>query len=175
MDVRRVVTGVDALGKAIFVSDDLVEPVTVSVFPGTEYHRLWGSDVHVTIPEGGTPTSAMTYFPPSEGFRFGLFTVPPNSVARAPHQPDLASALAEVEEKLPGLWEHLESDHPGMHITATVDYGIVLSGEAILELDDHQKVTLRPGDTYIQNGTRHRWSNKGDVPAVIAITLIGAN
>ena len=39
---------------------------------------------------------------------------------------------------------------------------------------DGVKLTLRPGDTYVQNGTRHRWSNKGDMPAVLAVTLIGA-
>jgi quercetin dioxygenase-like cupin family protein len=61
-----------------------------------------------------------------------------------------------------------------MHTTATIDYGVVISGEAVLELDDRQKVTLRPGDVYVQNGTRHRWSNEGDVPAVIAVTLLGA-
>jgi len=33
---------------------------------------------------------------------------------------------------------------------------------------------LNPGDTYIQNGTRHRWSNTGDVPAVLAIAIVGA-
>jgi quercetin dioxygenase-like cupin family protein len=62
-----------------------------------------------------------------------------------------------------------------MHTTATVDYGVVLTGEPILELDDGAKLTLGPGDTYIQNGTRHRWSNLGDVPALIAITLLGAH
>jgi quercetin dioxygenase-like cupin family protein len=62
-----------------------------------------------------------------------------------------------------------------MHTTATIDYGVVLSGEVILELDDGAKLTLRPGDTYIQNGTRHRWSNTGDVPAVLAVALIGAH
>ena len=44
-----------------------------------------------------------------------------------------------------------------------------------LELDDGATVTLHPGDTYVQNGTRHRWSNEGDVPAVIAVVLIGAH
>ena len=61
-----------------------------------------------------------------------------------------------------------------MHTTATIDYGILLSGQAVLELDDGATVVLNPGDTYIQNGTRHRWSNTGDTPAVIAVTLIGA-
>jgi hypothetical protein len=30
------------------------------------------------------------------------------------------------------------------------------------------------GSTYVQNGTRHRWSNPGTVPAVIAVVLVGA-
>ena len=51
----------------------------------------------------------------------------------------------------------------------------MLSGQATLELDDGAKVALNVGDTYIQNGTRHRWSNTGDVPAVLAVALIGAH
>jgi quercetin dioxygenase-like cupin family protein len=61
-----------------------------------------------------------------------------------------------------------------MHTSATIDFGVVLSGQAILELDDGVSVTLDAGDTYVQNGTRHRWSNAGDVPAVVAVTFIGA-
>ena len=71
--------------------------------------------------------------------------------------------------------EHLELDDPGMHTTATIDFGVVLSGTAMLELDDGAKVTLGVGDTYVQNGTRHRWSNTGDQPAVLAVALIGAH
>jgi len=52
---------------------------------------------------------------------------------------------------------------------------VVLSGQAVLELDDGVAVTLDAGDTYILNGTRHRWSNPGHVPAVIAVTFVGAN
>ena len=62
-----------------------------------------------------------------------------------------------------------------MHTTATIDFGVVVAGTATLELDDGVKVTLRTGDTYVQNGTRHRWSNQGDVPAVVAVVLIGAH
>jgi len=42
------------------------------------------------------------------------------------------------------------------------------------ELDRGATQVLNPGDTYIQNGTRHRWSNTGDVPAVLAIAIVGA-
>jgi mannose-6-phosphate isomerase-like protein (cupin superfamily) len=175
MDARRVVTGHDSAGKAVFVSDDLVAPVTLALLPGSEFHRLWGADSTVTFPDDGSRPGADRYFPPVGGSRFAFFTIPPDGGVGAPADLDLAAALGEFERKLPGMAEYLEVDNPGMHTTATVDYGVVLSGEVILELDDRAKVTLRAGDTYVQNGTRHRWSNTGAVPAVIAVVLIGAN
>jgi len=175
MQIRRVATGHDKEGKAVFVSDEMVEPVTLSLLPGSEFHRLWGADSTVTFPDDGSKPDAQRYFPPVGGFRFGFFTIPPDGGEGAPADLDFEAALAELEEKLPGLADHLEPENPGMHTTATIDYGVVLSGEADLELDDGAKVTLRAGDSYIQNGTRHRWSNKGDAPAVIAIALVGAN
>ena len=88
---------------------------------------------------------------------------------------DLGATLAEFEEKLPGMAEYLDLAEPGMHTTATIDFGVVLSGQATLELDDGAKVVLNPGDTYVQNGTRHRWSNTGTVPAVLGVAIVGAN
>ena len=78
------------------------------------------------------------------------------------------------EEKLPGMAEHLETENPGMHTTDTVDYEVVISGEVVLELDDGAEVTLKPGDTVIQNGTRHAWRNRTEKPAVLVVVLIGA-
>jgi quercetin dioxygenase-like cupin family protein len=69
----------------------------------------------------------------------------------------------------------MEPESPGMHTTDTVDFEVVLSGEIVLELDDGAEVVLKPGDTVVQNGTRHAWRNRGDVPAVIAAGLIGAH
>ena len=174
MDVRRVVTGHDAAGKAVFVSDELVPPVTLALLPGSEFHTLWGSDSTCDFPDDGTRPDAPRYFPPVGGFRFGFFTLPPDGGAGAPADLDINAALAEFEQKLPGMAEYLEPAEPGMHTTATIDYGIVLSGQATLELDNGAKVVLNPGDTYIQNGTRHRWSNTADEPAILAVALIGA-
>jgi mannose-6-phosphate isomerase-like protein (cupin superfamily) len=175
MEVRRVVTGHDAGGKAVFVDDQMVAPVTLTLLPGSEFHRLWGSDTPSSFPDDGTRPPDGDYFPPLHGFRFGFFTIPPDGGAGIPADLDVTAGLAELARKLPGMTDFVEPDEPGMHTTATIDYGIVLSGEAVLELDDGVKLTLRPGDTYIQNGTRHRWSNTGEVPAVLAITLIGAH
>jgi mannose-6-phosphate isomerase-like protein (cupin superfamily) len=172
--VRRVVTGHDPEGKATCVADEFVAPVTLDLLPGNEFHRLWGADSTPTFPDDGSIAEFAAYFPPVGGFRFGLFNIPPDSERRILSKCDIETAYAEFEQKLPGMAQHLELDDPGMHTTATVDYGIVLSGRPVLELDDGEEVELNPGDTYIQNGTRHRWSNPGEQPALLAVTLIGA-
>ena len=175
MDVRRVVTGHDADGKAVFVSDEAVAPIVPTILPGNQFHRLWGGDVAPHFPDDGSRPDDRSYFPPVGGFRFGLFTIPPDGGAGAPPGLDMQAALADLEEKLPGLAGHLEVDDPGMHTTATIDFEVVLSGEVTLELDDGAKVSLSPGDTVVQNGTRHRWSNPGTAPAVLAVFICGAH
>ncbi|MFI5035622.1 MAG: cupin domain-containing protein [Acidimicrobiales bacterium] len=175
MEIRRVATGHDAQGRAVFVSDEAVAPVTLALVPGWEFHRLWGADARPRFPDDGHRPDAPLYFPPLEGFRFAVFTIPPDGGQGVPADLDLEGAIAEFQQKVPGMAEHLETEHPGMHTTATVDVGVVLAGEATLELDDGAKTTLGAGDTYVMNGTRHRWSNKGPVPAVIVVALVGAH
>ena len=174
MDIRRVVTGHDEKGKSVFVSDGPLPPVTLSALPGAEFHKVWGGDEAPTYPDSGSPLPHVTYFPPVGGFRFGLFTLPPAGAA-APTAVDAGSAAAELEEKLPGMAAVMEPDDPGMHTTDTVDFEVVLSGEVILELDDGDERLLRPGDTVVQNGTRHRWHNRGTEPAVLAVAIVGAH
>jgi quercetin dioxygenase-like cupin family protein len=47
-----------------------------------------------------------------------------------------------------------------MHRTNSIDYGIVLSGEVELELDDGATTMLGPGDVVVQRGTIHLWRNR---------------
>ena len=166
MYVRRVVTGQPADGRSVFVSDEQVEPIQVA---GLEFHRIWGSDGLVQLPTDGRASQPRLYFPPAGGFRFGFFTLPPAS-APLPR----GGVLAQMREKLPGLAEVLEPDHPGMHTTDTVDFDVVVSGEVWLELDEGAELLLRPGDCVVQNGTRHAWRNRSDQPCTIAVALVGA-
>ena len=46
-----------------------------------------------------------------------------------------------------------------MHRTSSIDYGIVLSGQLELELDDGEKTLLGAGDIVIQRGSMHLWRN----------------
>lgn len=174
MKVRRVVTGQRADGKSVFVGDEQVEPITLALIPGAEFHRLWGADEVVSLPTDGAMPEHKDYFPPAGGFRWGFFTLPPAGVG-LPEDVDINAALTEMEQKLPGMAGHMEPDNPGMHTTHTVDFEVVLSGEVWLELDDGAEVCLKQGDTVVQNGTRHRWINKGTEPAVLAVGIVGAN
>ncbi|MEY2477817.1 MAG: hypothetical protein QOG87_3132 [Actinomycetota bacterium] len=174
MRVRRVVTGHDSSGKAVFASDEEVEPVTTALMPGTEFHRLWGGDEAPSYPDDGGRPDHTTYFPAVGGYRFGFFSLPPSGT-----QPmgdiDIGAELTSLNERLPGMLDHMELDAPGMHTTDTVDFEVVLSGEVTLELDDGAERTMGPGDTVVQNGTRHRWHNRGTEPAVIAVFMVGAH
>ncbi len=174
MSVRRVVTGHSPEGKAVIASDEIISPIAPALTPGAAFYRLWGSDSVSQFPDAGAEPVAPNYFPPINGFRFGLFTVAPSST-KIPTDLDINSALVEFEEKLPGLAAHMEPNNPGMHTTATIDYEYVVSGRVLLELDDGATVELGPGDTVVQNGTRHAWRNPFDEPCVLVVVLVGAN
>lgn len=175
MNVRRVVTGHTAGGKAVFASDGEVGPITSPLTPGLEFHRLGGGDETPSFPDDGGLPAHSTYFPQVGGFRFGFFTLPPADQPAPSGDIDISSALAELESNLPGMMAHMEMDNPGMHTTDTIDFEVVLSGRVVLELDDGAERELRPGDTIVQNGTRHRWRNPGNEPAVLAVFILGAN
>ena len=174
MNVRRVVTGHDASGKSIFVSDEEVAPVEPMLMPSAEFHRLWGGDTTPQFPADGSQPPHVTYFPPVGGFRFGLFSLPPNS-HEGPTDIDIPAALEDIEAGMPGMMAYMDMTDPGMHTTDTIDFEIVLEGTVTLELDDGAIVTLHPGDTVVQNGTRHRWGNPGDTIARLAVFMTGAD
>jgi len=57
------------------------------------------------------------------------------------------------------------------HVTDSIDYAIVLSGEIDMLLDEAE-VHLKAGDVLIQRATVHDWENRGTEPCVIAFVLI---
>jgi quercetin dioxygenase-like cupin family protein len=173
--VRRVVTGHDTDGKAVFVSDEAVDPVMTGLSASSAFHQIWGGDELPHFPDDGRRPAATTYFPPVGGFRFGMFTLPPADEPGPGPGVDIAAAIAQLNAALPGMLDHMEPGAPGMHTTATIDFEVVLSGEVVLELDEGETVHLHPGDTVVQNGTRHRWSNPGTEPATLAVFICGAH
>lgn len=175
MNIRRVVTGHSQDGKAVFVGDEVVPPITSDLIPGYEFHQIWGCDEPPTFPDDGSRPNVGAYFPPVGGVRCGLYTLPPAATPGAPPGLDVRTALQALNVELPGLFAYNEPGGTGMHKTPTIDFEIVLQGEITLELDDGVTAVLTPGDVVVQNGTRHRWLNSGEGPATFLVFLSGAH
>lgn len=85
---------------------------------------------------------------------------------------------AEASRLANGATFRIVRHEPGavsrMHRTQTLDYGVVMSGSIVLELDDGAEVQLQAGDVLVQRGTIHKWTNRGNEPCTMAFVLIDA-
>lgn len=175
MKVRRVVAGVDKDGKSVVLSDGLA-PATFdhTYLPGQAHTRIWQTDGTVTTTppdhEPTTDTGPLLLGP--GGSSFLILQVAPNASV-TDRRFDGAKAAQELAIHLPDIAAAMEPDNPGMHRTATVDFGIVLDGEIHLELDDGVQIRLTVGDTIVQLGSRHAWRNPTDQTATLAVVLTG--
>ncbi|OPC77073.1 cupin [Embleya scabrispora] len=174
MEIRRVVTGHDAEGRSRVVDDRAVEPITSELMPGCAAYRLWGRDERPTFPDDGSPRPARAWYPPQDGSRFMINVIAPGEPA-PPSDLDTRAALEELDRTMPGAMAAMEPDVPGMHVTDSMDYVLVVSGEVALELDDGEQTLLRAGDVVVQNGTRHAWRNQGTEPCTLVGVAIGAD
>ena len=129
-----------------------------------------GNDEIPSHPDNGEMDQNIDWFPKQGGHRFFVWTVPPSSTKKP-----LTKSKDEIEQILPGFIQHFEANSPGMHTTDSVDCTYLISGSILLELDDKKEIELFEGDSIVQNGTRHRWTNKGEIPAVLITTCIGSN
>src|SRR5262249_11744459 len=162
MQVRLVVTGHDAKGRAVFVRDEKVDGTPI---PGLgELAFLCSANEPATYPNPANNPAAPGIFPPFGGIRFLIGTYLPRDFIAPEPTPEM----------------HLEDgDGPGgandgFHRTDTTDLGVVLSGTMALQLDDGAEVVLNTGDVLIENGTRHRWRVVGNTPASLASFFFGA-
>jgi len=170
--IRRVVTGQDENGKSIVASDTQVAPIVAPLFPGVAFFDFWGADTMPTLPDAGAEPVYRTWFPPDGGFRFEPIMLPPDGTPQ-PVGMDLAEAIAETNEALPGLLAAMDPTHPGWHATDTIDLIYVASGGCVPKLDSGETVQLNAGETLIQNGARHAWSNPSAVPCALLTVSIG--
>jgi mannose-6-phosphate isomerase-like protein (cupin superfamily) len=160
MAIRRVVTGHTGTGKAVFVSDGQVERIPIGEH-GSATTLLWGRDDPARFPDDGRQPTVTSAFPPPGGSSFAVM--------------ELAAEGDEFHEFVrAALVPWADPDDPGMHRTATIDYDVVLEGTIGLELDDGTEVVLGPGDAVVQNGTRHRWHNRGRTIARLLAVTVGA-
>ena len=175
--IRRVVTGHNAQGKAVFISDGPA-PAVFDRGPGaTAVTELWETDATPASNAGNAdPTvgagKQQRLPPPKNGSKFRVVEYPPDSKRVAAIH--ATGAATDANAKSEGyVRDTANKRHPGFHKTATIDYAIVLTGE-IYALMDEGEVLLKAGDVLIQRGTNHAWSNRTDENATIAFVLIDA-
>lgn len=160
LTVRRVVTGHDADGNAIFVSDG-APPHAVAAPNGTAVVDLWALDGAPLDPDAGfEPTGGFPIEPPPAGMWWRLIRLP---------LPD-RSLPREQQFLHQGDDPRFSAERPGMHATATLDFAVILDGAIELEAEDGC-VRLGPGDCVVQRGTQHRWRVVGDGPCTYAVAL----
>ena len=174
--VRRVITGHDAQGKAIVVSDGPATAVrTNPLRPGwqsTEVWRTTESPARIGLTLEPDPTAGSHRIMPD----------PQGTIVRVAHFEPYSEALRNIDpetsRKIFSAMGNSQAStygaggrHPLMHRTQSVDYAIVLSGELYLVLDDDD-VRLTAGDVVVQRGTNHAWSNRSTERASIAFILI---
>ncbi|WP_042300100.1 cupin domain-containing protein [Paraburkholderia kururiensis] len=160
--IRRVVTGHDANGRAVVVSDGPLPTVAeIAAIPGTVFHEVWStSESPAVVNNGPDPTrGALMLPPPSCGTRMRFVDIPPDTPEFLAHgAASMHAAFSQIGDADASTVK-ADSPHPLMHRTESIDYGVVMEGEMTLILDDAE-VALKPGSVVIQRGTNHAWANR---------------
>lgn len=168
MTPRRVVTGKNAEGNSCFLHDGPT-PGKLNLGMLVNY-EMWVDDPAKPDPAATKDPAASTTFhlePPAGGSRMHVVTFYPES-----WKPELTPEYTETAWSRFDVGDAFDDDDKlGMHTTCTIDYGIVLSGEIDLELDEG-KVHLKSGDVVVQRGTRHAWHVPGPEPCTIAFVMV---
>ncbi len=170
--VRRIVTvdGEDGRSKAI-ADGPSPDVRTDPARPGYAATRIWVTDRTPARIKGVRETLHVphTLEPPRGGSVCRVVTIPPDASWKG------RAGAKEVREYFhtmgsPGASTYSPlAPHPYMQKTATLDFCLVLEGEITLVLD-RQEVHLAAGDTVVQRGTNHTWSNRSGRLCVIAIS-----
>lgn len=175
--IRRVVTGNDEQGKSKVVWDGPAPTVhPQATVPIRGWTDLWvWNDAPLALSgpdEGNNPYA----FPgPATGGHFRVVESPGKPAGYdAAKDPQVIPFHDARERADPRTWDRGGDDafSSAMHKTETIDYGIVLEGERVLELDDSALV-MKQGDIVVQVGAWHRWTSPRE-GALMAFDMIAA-
>ena len=170
---RRIITIDDEAGKSVAIADGPTPDVrTDPARPGYRSERIWvaSSSPHrigafrdtalhphtIESPLGGSVCRIVT-FPPDDSYRGKVGAAEVQAFFAAMGSPQASTYATNAA-------------HPYMQKTRTLDFCLVLEGEITLVLDTAE-VHLKAGDTVVQRGTNHAWSNRSNQPCRIAFSL----
>jgi quercetin dioxygenase-like cupin family protein len=173
--VRRVVTGHDAEGKAVVISDGPAPfVITNPARPGYVSTDIWRTNATPTpvVAKHEEPTlGPRRQMPEKNGTVFRINRIMPETSEIRDMSPEQSKKLFAALGNEHASTFSKNGRHPLMHRTETIDYVLILAGEIYCVLDDSE-VLLKAGDMMIQCGTNHAWSNRSNAPCDIAFVLI---
>jgi quercetin dioxygenase-like cupin family protein len=158
--MRRIVTGIDDEGRSTVLADGAV-PTAFHAGPTSMLARTDG-------PWGGGRVA------PGEAVVHQLWASEPHPVLGR-HDPTLTMEMPDFETP-PGATSWILTElGPGagapMHLTQTIDYGLVVRGEVEMGLETGP-VTLCAGDAVFMDGVMHSWK-AGPEGCTIATVQVG--
>ncbi len=173
---RRVVTGLNEKSESVVLFDgDAQNVLLLPALPGAAITELWVTGEMPVDRLGDKDRGArpMKHDPDPGGTIFRIVELPPEKETPAGLQSDAVEKIFEAmgSANKPSSQDRVR--HPTMHLTDSVDYLVLISGELTMIMDVGE-VTLKPGDCIVQRGTRHGWANRGDKPVVLAAVLVDA-
>jgi uncharacterized cupin superfamily protein len=169
--VRRIVV-IDENEKSKAIADGPSPDVrTDPARPGFASSRIWVTDRSPARIKGVRETVQMphTLEPPAGGSVCRVVTFPPDDAFKGKVGAKEVQAYFSAMGSPGASTYSASAPHPYMQKTRTLDFCLVLEGEITLVLDT-EEVHLKAGDTVVQRGTNHAWSNRSSKPCVIAFS-----
>ncbi|WP_336987225.1 cupin domain-containing protein [Altererythrobacter aquiaggeris] len=177
---RRIVTGHDASGRAVFQEDGapLREIALGEGDAVTRFFEIWNTretPARIDRASGEPREDGVVLAPPANGTRIRVVDFPPEDATITEMSADEArERFAEIGAADASRRGDEGSPHALMHRTQTVDYGIVMEGEITLILDTEERI-VSAGDIVVQRGTNHGWANRsGKMCRVVFVLIDGA-
>ena len=170
--IRRIVTIDDERGKSVAMSDGPVpDVVSDPARPGFASRRIWVTDASPARIGHARQALALPQRiePPPRGSVCRIVTFPPDDTFRGKVGAGEVAAFFAAMGSPGASTFSAKAPHPYMQKTRTLDFCLVLDGEITLVLDT-EEVHLAAGDTVVQRGTNHAWSNRSPRPCTIAIS-----
>lgn len=169
--VRRLVTVDDESGRSRKIADGPSPDVrTDPARPGYSATRIWATDRTPARIGGITETLHLphTLEPPPGGSVCRVVTFPPERGGVRVSARDVQAFFAAMGSPAASTGG-AGAPHPYMQRTRTLDFCLILTGEITLVLDT-EEVQLKAGDTVVQCGTNHAWSNRSGAPCTVAFS-----
>ena len=170
--VRRIVCIDNDEGKSEAIFDGPSPDVrTDPARPGFASTRIWVTDRTPCCIQGIRETlqTPHTLKPPAGGSVCRVVTFPPDNVFKGKIAAKEVEAYFETMGSPGASTYSANAPHPYMQKTRTLDFCLILEGEITLILDT-EEVQLQAGDTVVQRGANHAWSNRSSSPCVIVFS-----